>query len=269
MKPSICIEMLYPGLLPEEKIRRIARHGFHTIEFWGHKDKDLDAIRRACAETGVTIANFSGNRAGDLIDASTHAVVLGDIAESVSAAKLLGTGTLMVLSNELGEGGRVMHACAQLSDTTKRDNLVAGLRKITAAVPEDMSVALEPLNTVLDHPGNYLISTKQAESLIRQVGDPRLKILCDFYHMALMGEDPPETARQFAPSIGYVHIADYPGRHEPGTGKGPWGQTLRELRDHGYKGYIGFEFAPSGDSDAALEAVVRLWREALGPEAEL
>jgi hydroxypyruvate isomerase len=269
MKASICIEMLYPGLAPDEKIRRIAGHGFRAVEFWGHKDKDIEAIRRACSETGVKVANFSGNRAGDLIDASTHDVVLRDIAETVPVARRLGTGTLMVLSNELGEGGRVMHACAQLSDGTKGDNLVAGLKKLMAAVPEDMSIALEPLNTVLDHPGNYLTGTKQAETLIRQVGDPRLKILCDFYHMAMMGEDPPETARRYASAIGYVHIADYPGRHEPGTGKGAWAQTLRELRDHGYKGCIGFEFAPSGDSDAALEAVVRLWREALGKEATL
>ena len=269
MKPSICIEMLYPGLSPEEKIRRIAAHGFHAVEFWGHKDKNLEAIQRACAETGVQVANFSGNRAGDLIDASTHDIVLRDIAETVSVARLLGTGTLMVLSNELGEGGRVMHACAQLSDEAKAANLVAGLKKLMATVPRDMCVALEPLNTVLDHPGNYLTGTAQAEGLIRQVGDPRLKVLCDFYHMAMMGEDPPETARLYASAIGYVHIADYPGRHEPGTGKGAWAATLRELRDHGYKGYIGFEFAPSGDSDTALEAVVRLWREALGRQAAL
>ena len=101
------------------------------------------------------------------------------------------------------------------------------------------------------------------------MGDSRLKILCDFYHMAMMGEVPPDTARKYAHSIGYVHIADYPGRHEPGTGKGAWAQTLRELRDHGYDGFIGFEFAPSGDSDAALDAVAGLWREALGGEAAL
>jgi len=269
MKASICIEMLYPGLLPEEKIRRIAGHGFRVVEFWGHKDKDIEALRRACSETGVTIANFSGNRAGDLIDSSTHDIVLSDIAETVSVARLLGTDTLMVLSNELGEGGKVMHACLQFSEAAKRDNLVEGLKKLMATVPQDICIALEPLNTVLDHPGNYLTGTKQTEAVIRQVGDPRLKILCDFYHMALMGEDPPETARRYAASIGYVHIADYPGRHEPGTGNGPWVDTLRELRDHGYKGYIGFEFAPLGDSDAALEAVVRLWREALGMEAAL
>lgn len=267
MKSAICIEMLYPGLLPEEKIRRIARHGFRNVEFWGWKDKDLAAIQKAASESSVAIVNFSGNRAGDLIDASTHETVLGDIRESLPVARFLGTHTLMVLSNELGEGGKVMHSCTQLRGDAKRENLVTGLKKLMGIVPDDISVVLEPLNTALDHPGNYLTGTKEAEEIVGEVGNPRLKILCDFYHMALMGEYPPETAKRFAHYIGHVHIADYPGRHEPGTGQGPWKETLRELRDHGYTGCVGFEFSPSGDSDAALGAVARLWRQALGPEA--
>lgn len=259
--------MLYPGFSPEEKIRRIARHGFRAVEFWGHKDKDLDAIRRVCAETGMTIANFSGNRAGDLIDASTHDRVLREIAETVSVARRLGTRILMVLSNELGEGGKVLHACAHLRGEVKHENLVTGLKKLMATVPSDIAIVLEPLNTALDHPGNYLAGMKESEEIIGEVGDPRLKILCDFYHMALMGEHPAETAGRYARYIGHVHIADYPGRHEPGTGRGPWKETLRELRDRGYAGYVGFEFSPSGDSDAALGAVAKLWRQALGSEA--
>jgi len=267
MKAAICIEMLYPGVAPEEKIRRIARHGFRNVEFWGWKDKDLAAVIKAATESSVAIINFSGNRTGDLIDASTHETLLREIAETVAVAKLLGTHTLMVLSNELGDGGKVVHACTQLRADAKRENLVTGLKKIMRVVPEDMLIVLEPLNTVLDHTGNFLAGTKDAEEIIGEVGSPRLKILCDFYHMALMGEYPPDTARRFARYIGYVHIADYPGRHEPGTGQGPWTETLKELRDHGYTGCVGFEFSPSGDSDAALDAVAKLWRQALGPES--
>jgi hydroxypyruvate isomerase len=267
MKAAICIEMLYPGVPPEEKIRRVARHGFRNVEFWGWKDKDLAAVKKAASESSVSIVNFSGNRAGDLIDAATHGTVLRDIRESIPVARLLDTHTLMVLSNELGEGGKVMHACTQIRADAKRENMVIGLRSLMAEVPDDISIVLEPLNTALDHPGNYLTSTKEAEEIVGEVGDPRLKILCDFYHMALMGEYPPETAKRFAHYIGHVHIADYPGRHEPGKGQGPWTETLRELRDHGYSGCVGFEFAPSGDSDVALDAVARLWRQAFGPGA--
>jgi len=266
MKPAVCIEMLYPGLPAEEKIRKVARHGFSYVEFWGHKDKDLEAVARACAETGTKVVNFSAHRRGDLIDRATHGLILEDFEESLKAARVLGATTLMVLSNELGEGGRVVHRLDLIKDEEKETNAIEGLKALMALAPRDMAIVLEPLNTKIDHAGNYLASTSLARDLIGEVGDPRLKILCDFYHMGIMGEFPPETARKYASRIGHVHIADYPGRHEPGTGRGPWKETLAALKESGYKGYVGFEFAPAGDSGAALEAVKRLWKSAAGEE---
>lgn len=259
MKPAICIEMLYPGLSAPEKIRRIADHGFTHVEFWGHGDKDIPALLSVCQETGTRVVNFSANRKGSLVDAATHETILGEIRESLDVAGRLGTRTLMVLSNELGEGGRVMDTFPSISDDRKRAFVVEGLRKVAALVPEDFSIVLEPLNTVLDHAGNFLARSAQGVEILRDAGDSRLGLLCDLYHMALMGEDPVTAARIWAPYIRHVHIADYPGRHEPGTGKGPWLETLRTLRDSGFQGYAGFEFSPAGDSDRALEAVRRLW----------
>ena len=264
MKPAICIEMLYPGLSAQEKIRRIAKHGFRYVEFWGHGDKDIEAIQSACAETSSKVVNFSANRKGSLVDPSTHVDIVGEILQSLEVAKKLGTKTLMVLSNELGEGGRVMDDFARIPDPIKRANTVAGLKMIAAMLPHGFSIVLEPLNTVLDHVGNFLAGTPQGAEILAEVDDPRMGLLCDFYHMALMGEDPAATARTWASKIRHVHIADYPGRHEPGTGKGRWAETLLALRDSGFDGYAGFEFSPSGDSDQALEAVGRLWSGALG-----
>jgi hydroxypyruvate isomerase len=263
MKPAICIEMLYPGLAPEEKIRKVAKHGFAYVEFWGHKDKNLKAISEACAETGVKVVNFSAHRRGDLIDINTHRLILSDLEDSLGVAKDLGVPILMVLSNELGDGGKVVNRLDHLKEEEKEANAIGGLKAIMAMVPEDMRIVLEPLNTKIDHVGNYLSSTSLARDLIGEVADPRLKVLCDFYHLAVMGEYPVETARKFAPHIGHVHIADYPGRHEPGTGRGPWKETLQELRDSGYEGYVGFEFSPAGDSGAALESVKKLWKSAV------
>lgn len=264
MKPAICIEMLYPGLSAPEKIRRIAARGFKYVEFWGHGDKDIEAILSVCAQTGSKVVNFSANRKGSLVDPSTHGSIVWEIRESLEVAKKLSTQTLMVLSNELGDGGRVMDDFAAMPEAEKRANTAAGLKKIAAVLPKDFSIVLEPLNTVLDHVGNYLSGSAQGVEILGEVNDPRLGLLCDFYHMALMGEDPITTARTWASAIRHVHIADYPGRHEPGTGKGCWAETLHALRDCGFEGFVGFEFSPSGDSDQALEAVGKLWSEALG-----
>lgn len=269
MTPAICFEMLYRGLTPEEKIRRIAEHGFRATEFWGWRDKNIAALSKAVAENGVSIVNFSGHRAGDLVDASTHSVLLREIEESVPVARMLGASTMMVLTNELGEGGRVMHACPYIPEAEKRRNVVDGLRRVMERVPQDMTIVLEPLNTVLDHVGYFLNSMGAAVSIVEEVDNPRLKVLCDFYHLAMMGEDPVETARRYARAIGHVHIADYPGRHEPGTGRGNWVEVLAELARQGYQGNVGFEFSPEGDSDAALRAARDLWKKAFGSGGEI
>lgn len=263
MKPAICIEMFYPGLPPAEKIRRIARHGFRHMEFWGHGDKDIADIMAACADTGSSIVNFSGNRSGDLIDPATHGTVLREIGESIKVARRLGTGILMVLSNELGDQGRVVHPLEARSSAEKRTALVEGLKRLMKEVPADMRIVLEPLNTVLDHPGNFLASMDAAASIVEEAGDGRLGILCDFYHMAMMGEDPVAIAARFAGLIEHVHVADLPGRHEPGTGIGHWKETLRTLMECGYEGFVGFECSPAVDSDTALESIGRLWRDAV------
>ncbi len=264
MEPAICIEMLWPGLRPEEKLAAVAAHGFRCAEFWSHADKDVHAIAQASLATGVRIVNFSGQRKGDLVDDSTHDLVLRDIAASVPVAYLLGSRDLLDLTIELGEGGRVLHPCPHIPGERKRANVVAGLDRVMRSVPDDLGIVLEPLNTVLDHPGYYLSDIAAAAGIVREVGHPRLRLLCDFYHLALMGADPVAVAGDYADLTGHVHIADYPGRHEPGSGTGPWAAVLARLHESGYRGRVGFEFSPGADPDAALESIARLWKDVFG-----
>lgn len=58
--------------------------------------------------------------------------------------------------------------------------------------------------------------------------------------------------------IGHVHVADVPGRHEPGTGELDYGNVFAAIADAGYDGVVSCEFSPTGDPDAAVEDVVEL-----------
>jgi len=42
--------------------------------------------------------------------------------------------------------------------------------------------------------------------------------------------------------IGHFHIADCPGRQEPGTGHTDYIRILKEIKKSSFKGYAGFEF---------------------------
>jgi len=42
--------------------------------------------------------------------------------------------------------------------------------------------------------------------------------------------------------IGHFHVADAPGRHEPGTGNVDYVSILKEISKTSYNGYVGLEY---------------------------
>lgn len=259
MKASICIDSFFPGAPPAEQIARVSAAGFDAIEFWSWRNRDLAELRKACDRHGVRIVSFTGHREGDPVAAVTHAAFLASVAETVAVARSLGCNALLLLTNVLGTGGRPRDLHPELTDEAKSANTLSALRQVLEATPADIRFNLEPLNTRLDHPGYWLSDMSTAARLIRTVGDPRLKVLCDLYHQHVMGDDLIALVAEHLPVIGHFHLADAPGRHEPGTGTVDWLAVLRRIKRSGYRGYVGFECVPSGSPDAALEAVQALW----------
>ncbi len=260
MIPAVCIEMLFGNISAEEKIEKLADEGFSHIEFWSWKDKNIPAIKEVCKKRNVAVANFSGQRLGDLINENTHHVVLEDYSNALNAARLLNVKNLMFLTNELGDEGIVVHPEESKSDYSKQRAVVRGLEKALEMTPDNMNLILEPLNTVLDHQGYYLKDLSTAVEILELVGDPRLQILCDLYHQEMMGDDLIAIIHEYKNQIGYYHIADVPGRHEPGTGAVNWNAVLREIKNSGYEGYVGFEYSPEEDSLASLQRVKDVWK---------
>lgn len=52
-----------------------------------------------------------------------------------------------------------------------------------------------------------------------------------------MGSNLEEVITSYFPDIGYFHIADFPGRHEAGTGSADWGMLFRLIQQSGCTGY--------------------------------
>jgi hydroxypyruvate isomerase len=243
-------------------VRLCGEHAFDAVEIWGWRDKDLDELGAALSTAGVAMVNMSAHRRGSPIHAGDREVFLSEITDTLPVARSLECRTLMVLSNELGDGGRVIDPAAGATPEDRHATFIAALRAAMPLIPPEMNVVLEPLNTEIDHPGNFLTSLDQAREIIDLVGDDRLGILADLYHMAVMGADPAEAAREFAPWIRHVHIASLPHRAEPdapGSDDTDWLTVLRTLVAAGYDGAVGFEFWPAESSAAALARIRRLW----------
>jgi hydroxypyruvate isomerase len=80
------------------------------------------------------------------------------------------------------------------------------------------------------------------------------------YHMQRVEGDLVRTIREHVGQIGHVHVADNPGRHQPGTGEINYRFVLRALDEAGYDGYVGLEYVPPGRTEDCFEWLPRAIR---------
>jgi hydroxypyruvate isomerase len=67
-----------------------------------------------------------------------------------------------------------------------------------------------------------------------------------------------DTLKLYISTIGYIHVADVPGRHEPGTGEINFTKVMTVLKELDYEGFVGFELSPQRDSTEAVRAILNL-----------
>lgn len=146
-----------------------------------------------------------------------------------------------------------------MSDEQRFDACVARLKDMTQIAEKGkINIALEALNTTVEHPGYFADHTDVTLRIIRAVGSERVKMLFDIYHMQIMEGNITQNLRQNVQDIGYVHVADVPGRYEPGTGELYYPNILSALEQSGYAGYVGFECKCSGEISQTLHSIWQL-----------
>jgi len=115
-------------------------------------------------------------------------------------------------------------------------------------------------------PGYFMSSFEQAEALFAAIVDPNLELLFDTYHAAVLARDPVALLAQWWPRIGHVQIADFPGRHEPGTGTLPFDRIFEQLASRDYRQWVGCEYRPLHDTASGLKYFERHLRSGGAPE---
>ncbi len=254
LRPSICLELIYEDLPFLDRVDRVAAYGFETIEFWTWPDKDLEAIEARVDEHDLSVAAMVAHRedtqpealARALTDPAQRDAVIEDIEASIETAVRLGCPTLIVLTGPTQDASR----------EAARDSVVEGLRRVApAAESAGVTLVLEPLNTAVDHEGYFLETARTGYEIVRAVDSPAVKLLFDFYHQQITEGNVISNATRDVELVGHVHVADVPGRHEPGTGELHYQNILAALAAAGYSGYVGFELAPAQETEAALDAI--------------
>ncbi|MDP2782269.1 TIM barrel protein, partial [Devosia sp.] len=170
---------------------------------------------------------------------------LAGLEQSREVAIRLGAPILICQSGPLLEG---------VERARQHDGLTLAMARAAEVLAgSGVRLALEPLNDRVDHPGYYLTSTSEGLDIVAAVNRPEIGLTYDMYHSMVMDEDPETVLAGGLDHIFHLHIADHPGRHQPGSGRLPIGQKLAWLQAQGYAGAIGLEFRPTGSTADALE----------------
>ena len=139
-----------------------------------------------------------------------------------------------------------------------------GLAPVAAyAEQAGVALAVELLNSKVDHHGYQCDRTSWGVQLCERVGSPAVALLYDIYHMQIMEGDLIRTIRESHRHIAHYHTAGNPGR-------GPMDDTqeihyppvYRAIAETGYRGYVGHEFIPKGDPVKELRIAFEQVRDA-------
>ena len=246
MRLSACIEMLFVPETDEfaQRIRLAKDEGFGRVEFWLWSNKDIDAIEAVLNETGVKLAGIVAEPFAELTRDSDHDRFLAGLEKSRDVALRLGAPVLICQSGPLADG---------VDRARQHDALVTAMaRSADVLAGSGVKLGLEPLNDRVDHPGYYLTSSAEGFEIADAVNRPEIGTTYDLYHSMVMGEDPEVVAAGHLDRIVHVHVADHPGRNQPGSGELPIKQKLDWLLTQGYDGAVGLEFRPTGTTADAL-----------------
>ena len=247
---AVNVEMWWTSLPFLDRLRRASELGFPAVEFWPLAGKDIPAIAALTKELGLEISQFTawGFKPG-MNDPANHTAFEAAVLQACTAAKQLRCKMATVVAGDdiAGMSQQQMHA-----------NVITALKRVAPLAEEhDLTLILEPMNIRVDHKGHCLYGSTDAMRICEEVGSTHVKINWDLYHMQITEGDLCGHLKQGLENktIGYLQLADHPGRHEPGTGEVHYNRVLKAAYDLGYRGYVGLECRPLKDEVTAAKRV--------------
>jgi hydroxypyruvate isomerase len=97
--------------------------------------------------------------------------------------------------------------------------------------------------------------------VVKRVGSPRVKILCDFYHLQIMDGDVASYFLRDLDAIAHCHVAGVPSRKEiDGSQEVNFRYLAEVIATSGYDGYVCHEWRPTPGRDPlkSIAEMVRL-----------
>lgn len=261
-KISVCIESVFSDVPYGKRLLIIAKLGFKYYEFWFHnkgftgaalteEKKDFSMIAEMNEKYGLTTVGFvhchaDGGIQASLLNKAHRARIVDSLGEIIPLAKKINC------KNLISGGGNIDPA---ISDAEAEDNIVENLKAIMPEMEKQgITVLLEPWNTKVDHPQNWLWDPAVAVRILKAVGSKNAKMLYDIYHMQIMTGNVTSFIAENIDFIGHFHMAGVPGRHEPlADNEVNYPFVVTKAVDAGYTGAFGLEYWPTVDAEESLK----------------
>ena len=232
----------HAGEDPVEQLRFMSAEGFTALEDNGMKGRPVEEQQRIAAEMerlgmrmGVFVAHTIGWNEANLAngDAEKREQFLTEVRESVEVAKRVNATWMTVVPG---------HVDRRLDMDFQTAHVVETLKRAAAILePHGLVMVLEPLNTLRNHPGQFLSRIPQAYLVCKAVASPSCKILFDIYHQQITEGNLIPNLDAAWTEVAYVQVGDNPGRNEPGTGEINYLNVFRHIHGKGYQGIVGME----------------------------
>jgi len=235
--------------------------GFRALEDNNLPTRDLavqERLGRELSRLGIRMGVFVAHTAWGEISFASDAPevrnrILGDIRTAVEVAQRVDAKWCTVVPGEYDRNLAWDYQTANVVDNLKRAAEICE--------PVGVTMVLEPLNQLTDHPGVFLTGVPQAYQICKAVGSPSCKILDDLYHQQITeGNLIPNLDRAWG-EIAYIQVGDNPGRNEPTTGEIHYRNIFRHLKRKGYQGVVGMEHGNSIEGREGERRVIRAYVE--------
>lgn len=250
---SVMLWTVFTGLPIEERLAKVAEAGYSLVELvrehHGWSEADYARVNAVRKRLGIKFDVIAGIQSG-VADPSARDAFLAELKTTLAAMEKLDCPAVIALSGNLLPGlSRPQQHQAAVETLKRAAELVEG-RQIDG---QPVRILLECIDPE-ENPKYFLATAAEGIEIVRAVNHPQVQFLYDIYHEQIAEGNLIEKLDKHIDVIGLVHVADVPGRHQPGTGEINYANVYRKLAEKNYRKVVAMEFRPAGDPVAVLRA---------------
>lgn len=233
-----------------QRFEEAAKCGFKAVEFLWPYEYDKNELAKILKDNKLDLALFN-TTAGDTAGGEWgHAGLPGreadfkaEIEEALDYAVALNCKTVHVMSAVVPYPWE-KEICRQV--------FIKNMRMAADMFAKyDKNLTMEALCP--DIKPRYLYHSQYETLALREeIGKANVFTQLDTFHAQMVDGNLSHLIKAFAGKYGHVQIASAPGRHEPDEGEIAYDYIFKLFDEVGYKGYIGCEYNPRGNTKEGL-----------------